>query len=169
MTLEELYRSYGKDVFNLALHYCGRVQDAEEITQDVFLKVFRAMGEFREEASWKTWIYRITVHCALDHRRAIMRPKRFALWHTRPVDSDREAEDLHPGMALEQKEQFRALWHCLNRLPENQRNAVILLKMEQLRQREAAEILGISEKALESLFQRAKKNLGQCLGLNEGK
>ena len=66
MKFEQLYQQYVKLVYNLALQYCQNTQDAEEITQDVFVKVHEKLSTFKNQANVKTWIYRITINQSLD-------------------------------------------------------------------------------------------------------
>lgn len=172
MTFREIYEICKKEVFNLALHYTGNVQDAEEITQDVFVKVHENLHRFREEAHIRTWIYRITIHQSLDFLKARKRQKR-AFWFTAlRIDDHTQKMDIpdfqHPGVALEQKETLEHLFRCLYQLPDQQRTVLILLKIEGLSQQETADVMRLSVKAVESLFQRAKKNLEKLLTQNEG-
>jgi RNA polymerase sigma-70 factor (family 1) len=162
MTLSDLYTAYSKQVFNLALHYTQNQQDAEEITQDVFLKVHEHMARFRAESSVKTWIYRITINQSLDFLKAKQRRKRFAFWTV--LDTQNEPISLeHPGALLEQKETVHRIFRAMNQLPKQQRTVLILHKIEHLPQKEIALILGTSPKSIESLLQRAKKNLKNYL------
>ena len=70
MTFEEIYFEHYKMVFNLALQYVQNIQDAEEITQDVFVKVFDSLNSFKNQSSLKTWIYRISINQSLDFIKA---------------------------------------------------------------------------------------------------
>lgn len=165
MTFEAIYQSHKNMVYNLALQYVQNIEDAEEITQDVFLSVFEKSKFFREEATMKTWIYRITINKSLDHIKARTRKKRFA-FITSIFKSTEEGETQieipylnHPGIDFENQEQFDILFTCINQLPDNQKTAIILLKIEQKSQAETAEIMDITVKAVESLLQRAKSNL----------
>lgn len=169
MTLDDLYKRFGNIVFNLALQYTRLREDAEEITQDVFIKVHDKLHTFRQESDIGTWIYRITIHQSLDHIRARQRKKRLNLWNTLPLLPEQLPHMDHPGIRLEQKEELARIFACLDRLPENQQTVVILLKIEQKTQQETALIMNLSVKAVESLFQRAKKNLQECLHFHEGK
>lgn len=170
---EEIYRAYAKMVFNLALHYTQNRQDAEEITQNVFVKVYEKLADFREDAQLKTWIYRIAIRQAFDFLRAKKAQKRFGRWVSLfQPETERTIEIPvfdHPGVELEQQEALAQIFACIDGLPDKQRTAIILLKIEQKSQAETADIMGITTKAVESLFQRAKKKLGDCLGRNEGK
>ena len=63
---EKLYHEYKTLVFTMALHYLQNVEDAEEVTQDVFVKIYHSLNSFNQKASYKTWIYRITINQSLD-------------------------------------------------------------------------------------------------------
>ncbi|MCB0481765.1 MAG: RNA polymerase sigma factor [Flavobacteriales bacterium] len=171
MTLKEIYDEHKNLVYNVALQYVQNVKEAEEITQDVFLSIHEKLNTFKADSSLKTWIYRITVNKSLDLIKARKRIKRWGIF----VSTDDETkyktnvkEFNHPGVQLEQKEAMEKLFKAINELPENQKTALILLKIDDLKMNEAAEIMEVSMKAIESLFQRAKKNLAIKLNLNEG-
>lgn len=70
MIIDKIYAEYGNLVFNVALQYVQNIEDAEEITQDVFVSVHQNIGEYRQDANIKTWIYRITINKSLDHIKA---------------------------------------------------------------------------------------------------
>lgn len=167
MTFEEIYSEYHKMVFNIALHYVQNIEDAEEITQDVFVKVFDSLGAFKNKSTIKTWIYRISINQSLDFLKARNSKQRsflssiFSLSDSKifiePVNFN------HPGIELEHKEAYQKIFESINQLPDNQKTVIILLKIEGHTQTEAAEIMEIGVKALESLFQRAKSNLDKIL------
>lgn len=174
MSFEQLYNAYKNLVFNLALQYVQNVNDAEEITQDVFLAVYKNLNNFKKNASFSTWIYRITINKSLDFLKAKKRQKRFAFFTTLFFENGEEKKYTHqnfehPGIALENKEALRKIFYCINQLPDNQKTALILSKIEQKTQAEVAEIMNLSTKAVESLIQRAKINLTKLLTSNEGK
>ena len=116
-----------------------------------------------------TWIYRITVNKCLDHIRAKNRQKRGIFSQLFHSDTGEEIHGLsnfeHPGVQLEQKENARYLFEAINTLPENQKTVFILAHLEELPQKEIAEILNLSVKAVESLLQRAKANLRAKLAI----
>lgn len=174
MNLSELYNKYGKQVYNLALHYVQNREDAEEITQDVFVAVYTNYASFKENSSISTWIYRITINKSLDFIKSKNRKKRFAQFTSLFIkNSINERQELthfeHPGVALEQKEALKVIFDHINSLPENQKTALILAKIDGKNQQEIAEIMSISSKAVESLIQRAKINLLKKLPKAEGK
>lgn len=168
-----IYHEFKSLVFNLALQYVLRVEDAEEITQDVFVKVHEKYSEFRKEAELKTWIYRITINQSLDFLKAKKSQKRWNTFGFLELDSDELSIELpemnHPGIELEQKEALEQILSAIYRLPENQKTIIILSRIEQKTTKEVTEIMNLSDKAIESLYQRAKKNLEIILNKNKGK
>lgn len=174
MQFEELYHQHKKLVYNLALQYVQNIEDAEEITQDVFVSVYENLDKFRQDAKHSTWLYRITINRSLDFIKAKKRQKRFSfftsLFHNDTNEPRHQISDFnHPGVMLEEKEQLKQLFDQLNNLPDNQKTALILMKIEEKSQVETAEIMNLSPKAVESLVQRAKSNLAKKLNVSEGK
>ncbi len=168
MTFEETYSKFCKLVFNLALQYVQNTEDAEEITQDVFVSIHHSLQTFQQNAQIQTWIYRITINKSLDFIKARNRKKRFAFITALFYEDGNELKNLthhfnHPGILLEQKEDLERLFYHINSLPDNQKTVLILSKIEQKSQKEVAEIMNISIKAVESLLQRAKTNLSKKL------
>ena len=173
MSFEEIYRNYSKRVFNLALQYVQNTEDAEEITQDVFVAIYHALPDFQENSQPGTWVYRIAINKSLDYIKKKKRQKRFAfissLFQVNQDEIQHEDRTFHhPGISLEQKEAVGNIFIHINSLSDNQKTALILSKLEHKSQKEIAEIMKLSPKAVESLIQRAKNNLGKKLGHGEG-
>lgn len=170
-SFSQFYETHKDLVFNVALQYTHNQADAEEITQDVFVAAHRKMSAFRGESGIKTWIYRITINKSLDFLKAQQRQKRQGFTNAIRLGDIPQvpiAHFDHPGVCMENKESLERLFAQIHQLPENQKTALILLKIEQLSQREVAEIMKSTPKAVESLFQRAKKNLSQMRNATEG-
>lgn len=167
-----IYHTHKGLVYNLALQYVLSIEDAEEITQDVFVKVYEKYPTYRNDASLKTWIYRITINQSLDFLKSKKAQKRGFFFDHIALDNPESNIQLptfnHPGVVLEQKERLEELLKAIYRLPENQKTVIILTKIEQNSIKEVAEIMDLSEKSIESLFQRAKKNLAIILNNNKG-
>jgi len=161
LQLKEIYETHSGMVFNLCLNYLQNQHDAEEITQDVFVKVHQQLNSFKNNSSIKTWIYRITVNQCLDFLKAKKRHKRFGF--ILPIfdnsESINDGDFNHPGVLLENKEATEAIFKHINRLPHNQKTALILKIIDGLSQKEIAEVMEISVKAVESLLSRAKASL----------
>lgn len=164
---KELVTRFQDKVFNTALGLLQHHIEAEDIAQEVFIQVFRSIRNFKEESLLSTWIYRITVTKSLDHLRSKKRKKRFGILSNLFGDNNLpvyEPEDFnHPGVLQENKEDAAILFKVIDQLPENQRTAFILNKVEGLAYREIAAILNTTEPAVDSLLQRAKQNLRKKL------
>jgi len=150
-----LYKHFSPKVYNTALSYLKNIEEAEEITQDVFIKVNKSATTFKGTASLNTWIYRITVNTSLNY---LKKKNRFVLFKN-TVNNSGTIDFEHPGVKLEQTENAAALYKAMDCLPNNQKTAFILSYIEHLPRKEVANIMENSLKAVESLLQRAKKNM----------
>lgn len=153
-------------VYNTAIGFLQNVEDAEDIAQEVFIQVYESISTFKEESKFSTWLYRITVSKALDHLRKKKRKKRFAFVQSLYGNNNLMIEPpdfFHPGVSLENKENATVLFKAIEKLPPNQKTAFVLNKMESLSYMEIAEVMKLSESAVDALLQRAKKNLQKIL------
>ena len=156
---EKLYHEYKTLVFNVALNYLQNVEDAEEIAQDVFVKVYNSLENFNQKSSYKTWIYRITINQCLDFIKRKNSQKRFFIFGKK---SQNEQEYLntatfeHPGILMENQEDAKILFEVINTLTENQKTAFLLSKLDGLSNPEISEIMQLSISSVESLVFRAK-------------
>ena len=157
-----LYNEYSVLVYNVALNYLQNVEDAEEITQDVFIQLHSSLHKFQEKSTLKTWIYRITINKCLDFIKHKNSQKRFFIFGKK---SQNELEILnvsnfeHPGIQMENKENAAILLAVINQLPTNQKTAFLLSKFDGLSNPEISEIMNLSVSSIESLVFRAKKTL----------
>jgi len=160
-----LFNSNKTMVYNLILSFLQNTEDAEDVTQEVFIEVFRSLNKFKGNSTISTWIYRISVNKSLDFLKKKNRKKRFAFINSLFTNEDKNQEIIqvanfeHPGVLLEQKENAIILFKLIDELKENQKTAFILFHIEELSQKEIAEIMGISSKAVELLIRRAKLKL----------
>jgi len=173
LNLEQIYTEHKDLVYNLALSYVQNIEDAEEITQDVFVKVYENLSSFNGKSKISTWLYRITINKSLDFLKAKKAQKRFAYItsifkdNTTSLKYD-EGHFNHPGVLLEDKENLQRIFSAINRLNEKQKTVLILNKIEGRSQKEVAEIMELNIKAVESLIFRAKNNLHKLLNDKEG-
>lgn len=158
---------YKDRLYNTILGFVQNFEDAEDIVQDVFIKVYQSIHQYKGEAKLGTWLYRIAVTHALDHLKKKNRKKRlggilsvFGLGENEAISP---GEFNHPGVIAEKKEQAAILFNAIQQLPESQKTAFVLQKVEGLKQPEIAAILKVSEGAVESLLSRAKANLKKSL------
>ena len=160
----QLVEERQQQVLRTCLGFVPSRQDAEDITQEVFVEVFRSVRAFKRESSLNTWIYRIAVRKALEYIRKMKRKKRFDFlkdWVGLDDERVQTQSDhfYHPGILLENQERAKILYQQLDRLPDSQRTAFLLQKSEDMSLQEIANVLQVSVSAVESLLHRAKKNL----------
>ncbi len=170
---EQIYNEHKNQVFNLALQYVQNYEDAQEITQDVFVSIHKSLFTFKEQSKLSTWIIRITINKSLDYIKAKKRKKRFgflvSILHSETNEVIYDVPNFnHPGVQLESKEAIENIFKLINQLPDNQKTALILSKIENKKQAEISEIMNISIKSVESLIQRAKLNLSDKLNKPKG-
>lgn len=167
-----VYDRHAGMVYNLCLHYLHSPHDAEEVTQDVFVKVHGRLDGFRGDSELRTWIYRITVNACLDHLRARRRRARFGLHLFFGTDIREDTAEFpqfnHPGVPMEDREATERILRAIRCLPERQQTALMLKTMEELSQQQVAEVMGLSVKAVESLLSRARATLNEKLRQSEG-
>ena len=162
---EELIERFQQPVYGIVFRLLGNPSDASDVVQDVFLKVFRSVGAFREQSSLRTWIYRIAVNEAHNHRRWFSRHGR------REVSIENEREDKasalesarDPGrspfdLALDQ-ENRTLIEQALTRINPTFRTAVVLRDIENLSYEEIAEILQLSLGTVKSRILRGREAL----------
>jgi len=159
----EIYEQYKNKVFNTVLSYLQNTEDAEEITQDVFVEIHRSKGSFEAKSALSTWIYRIAINKSLDLIKSKNRKKRFTFLSSLFDDAGNIQHDpanfYHPGVQLENKEKSMILFKAINAIPEKQKTAFILSKIEDLSYNEIAAVMQTSVSSVESLLFRAKQSL----------
>ena len=154
-------------VYNTALGLLQNAGDAEDITQEVFIKVYESVHQFKGESAFSTWLYRIAVTKSLEMIRNRKRKKRFAFITGLFGDSNELRHDppdfVHPGIQLDNREKATVLFKAIEKLPENQKIAFTLNKLEGLNYQEISEIMNATVSSVESLLHRARNNLRKHL------
>lgn len=162
-----LVENYQDRVFNTAISIVQNPEDAEDVAQEVFIQVYRSIHSFKEESKLSTWLYRIATTRALDLLRSRKSKKRAGFIQRLFGENNEPAIEIpdfhHPGVALDQKENAAKLFKAITQLPENQRIAFTLHKVEHLSYHEVSEVMKTSVPAIESLMHRAKQNLRKIL------
>jgi RNA polymerase sigma-70 factor (ECF subfamily) len=166
---EELISRFEQPIYNLVSRLLNNPDGACDVVQEVFLKVFRNIGSFRGESSLKTWIYRIAVHEAYNHRRWFNRHSKMEVGLETYEEGLRNYSDVLPDpgrtpydQALNQ-ERHALIETALQDLNPIFRNAVILRDMEDLSYEEIAEILQVSLGTVKSRILRGREGLRRSL------
>lgn len=162
-TFRQLVQDYQDKIFNTCISLVKNAEDADELTQDVFIEIFRSINKFRQDSKLSTWIYRIAVNKSLEHLRKMKRKKRsgmFSWFNKEDTELDSEIADFnHPGILAENQERAKILFKAIQNLPETQKVAFTLHKLEGLRYDQIAEVMQKTLSSVESLMHRAKTNL----------
>lgn len=147
--------------YGLARRILRNDAEAEDVTQEAFLRAWKALPDWQPRARFSTWLYRVTLNLCRDRLR-----KRGETAMAEPPE--REDVALRPDEALDQSQRVRAIETAMNALPERQRAALHLCAMDGRTNIEAAEIMQISVEALESLLARARRTLRQRISQGGG-
>ncbi len=154
-------------IFTLCWRLCGSREDAEDATQDVFVRIFSSLEQFRRESSLKTWIYRIAVNTCLQLIRRRKLERIVSLDFLEQTDKRKKEPALtcpdQVGDDLELAQVQRLVKKAIDGLPPRQRSALVLQRYEGLALDEIAMSMGIGRGAVESLLHRAKAGLAEKL------
>ena len=159
-----LVTDHQRMVYQLALHLLGDPQEAQDLTQEVFLKVFRTLAQFRGQAALRTWIYRIVVNQASNRQRWWRRRKKsqqvalddYAVMHGELPEARNFAM---PDRVLQQHETSDRVWQALNALPFDQRAVIVLREIDGLSYEEIATSLNVAVGTVKSRLARARESL----------
>jgi RNA polymerase sigma-70 factor (ECF subfamily) len=159
----ELVAAHQRMVYGLALNLLGDRDEALDLCQDVFLRVFRTLSSFRGQSALRTWIYRIAVNQASNRRRWWSRRHRSEQVsldeHLRTFGDVVSRQDVQPDRLLASRETAERIWQALARLPFDQRTALILREIDGLRYEEIAFTLNVAVGTVKSRLTRARQAL----------
>ncbi len=165
---EQLIEKYQKKVYNIALKMLGNKEDAYDMSQEVFIRVYRSIDKFKEQASLSTWIYKITTNVCLDEIRR--RKNRFTV----SIDDDMELNDSKvkrqieydgpsPEIIVEENELREIINKSIQQLPEQYRVVTILRDIQGFSYEEIANILDVPQGTVKSRINRARAMLRDIL------
>jgi RNA polymerase sigma factor (sigma-70 family) len=165
----QLLDAYQQQVFGTCISFIPNKEDAEDVSQEVFIAVFKSIHQFKENSKLSTWIYKITTNKCLEFIRKKNAKKRFSFMQTLlgneiPLDKTSYFTEVnHPGILLENQEKSALIFKAIDTLTENQRIIFTLAKIDEKSHQEIVEITGKSLSSVESILFRAKKALQQKL------
>jgi RNA polymerase sigma-70 factor (ECF subfamily) len=167
---EELLRGYTRKIFNLCYRFTGRAEDAEDLTQEVFIKVFQTLRSFDStQGSFSTWLHRVARNHLVDHYR---RTKKDRITGSIEDDLQTIAEKPSPGVGpaghVEARERKEQLQQGLDQLSPDLREVVVLRDLRDLDYLEIAQVLGVPQGTVKSRINRGRLELARVLKRMEG-
>jgi RNA polymerase sigma-70 factor (ECF subfamily) len=158
---EAIVRLHRRKVFNVAYKFVGRHDEAEDLTQDIFLKVFKSLGTFDRRANFQTWLISVSRNLCIDHYRSVRKERESV---DRAIDTDHlaaVAPEPGPMAALEQRDRVAMLRQALAALPDTLREAVVMRDLQELSYQEIAGKLGLPEGTVKSRINRGRTELAR--------
>ena len=166
---EGLLRAYSRKLYNLCYRFTGRAAEAEDLTQEVFIKVFQTLKTYdAAQGIFSTWIHRVARNHLVDHYRRTRRERAMSLDEEPEVLEERPAPGAGPGARVESRERKELLQRGLNQLSPDLREAVILRDLHDLDYVEIAQVLGVPEGTVKSRINRGRMELARVLKRMEG-
>jgi RNA polymerase sigma-70 factor (ECF subfamily) len=166
---DELVRKYRPRVYSLALHITGQASDADDITQDAFLRAYHKLPEFEGRSEFFTWIYRITLHRALNAKRDRKRRRTVPIDDPRLVAAVAVDAQGDPEKAVQLRDRYRALLEAFDRLSSLLQTTVVLTTLQGLSYKEAAIVLDTTEGTVAWRVHEARRKMQAYLdGLDAG-
>jgi RNA polymerase sigma-70 factor (ECF subfamily) len=158
---EAIVRQYRRKVFNVAYKFVGKHDEAEDLTQDIFLKIFKSLDTFDRRANFQTWLISVSRNLCIDHYRSVRKERE-------TIDRDVDTSELSaasPGQsqiaALEQRDRVELLREALASLPKTLRTAVLMRDLQELSYHEIASELRLPEGTVKSRINRGRSELAR--------
>jgi RNA polymerase sigma-70 factor (ECF subfamily) len=156
-----IVRQYWRKVFNVAYKFVGRHEEAEDLAQDIFLKIFKSLDTFDRRANFQTWLISVSRNLCIDHYRSVRKERE-------TIDRDVDAGALTPASrepspmaALEQRDRVVLLRQALSALPDTLRTAVLMRDIQELSYQDIADRLRLPEGTVKSRINRGRTELAR--------
>jgi RNA polymerase sigma-70 factor (ECF subfamily) len=156
---ETIYLAAAGFVYNVALRIVGNPDDAQEVAQDTFIKLFEGLKDFKQESSLKTWAYRITVNTALNYRSKAANRFQCRMEQLEDIEAEILPKENPIEAAIDQQGKEKVVRELLNALTPDQRACIVLREMQGLSYEEIAQVLGININTVRSRLKRAREIL----------
>jgi RNA polymerase sigma-70 factor (ECF subfamily) len=157
----EIVRRYWRKVFNIAYKFVGRQDEAEDLTQDIFLKLFKSLKTFDRRANFSTWLISVSRNLCIDHYRSMRREYDVVTHDVDVVSLARPSALDSPQTALEQRDRVALLRAALDKLAPSLRTAVMLRDIQELSYQEIADKLHVPEGTVKSRINRGRAELAR--------
>ena len=160
---DAIVRQNWRKVFNVAYKFVGKHEEAEDLTQDIFLKIFKALATFDRRANFQTWIVSISRNLCIDHYRSVRKERMTTAREVDTNDLQPASTDRTPYAAAEHQDLRAMLRQALQTLPETLRTAVVLRDLQELSYQEIADRLQLPEGTVKSRINRGRLELARQL------
>jgi RNA polymerase sigma-70 factor, ECF subfamily len=160
---EQIVRQNWRKVFNVAYKFVGKHDEAEDLTQDIFLKIFKALKSFDRRANFQTWIISISRNLCIDHYRSVRKERQTIARDVDSNDLQPATSDRGPYAQAEHQDLRAQLRQALETLPLTLRTAVVLRDLQELSYQEIADRLGLPEGTVKSRINRGRIELAHQL------
>jgi RNA polymerase sigma-70 factor (ECF subfamily) len=158
---DSIVRLHWRKVFNIAYKFVGRHDQAEDLTQDVFLKLYKSLGTFDRRANFQTWLVSVSRNLCIDHYRSARRERETISRDVDPADLAPAAPGLSAYSRLEHRDRVELLKAALDRMAPTLRTAVMLRDIQELTYQEIAQQLGLPEGTVKSRINRGRTELAR--------
>jgi RNA polymerase sigma-70 factor (ECF subfamily) len=158
---DQIVRQYWRKVFNVAYKFVGKHDEAEDLTQDIFLKIFRSLDTFDRRANFQTWLISVSRNLCIDHYRSVRKERETIDRGVDAADLSPASPDAGPIAALEQRDRVVLLRQAMAALPDTLRTAVLLRDIRELSYQEIAETLRLPEGTVKSRINRGRTELAR--------
>lgn len=165
---DAIVRQHWRKVFNLAYKFVGKHDEAEDLAQEIFLKIYKALGTFDRRANFQTWLISISRNLCIDHYRSVRKERETIAREVDPATVTPAATDPTPLAALERRDLRELIRQGLERLPRTLRTAVILRDLHELSYQEIADQLGLPEGTVKSRINRGRHELARQIRRLQG-
>jgi RNA polymerase sigma-70 factor (ECF subfamily) len=160
---DQIVRQHWRKVFNLAYKFVGRHDEAEDLTQDIFLKIFKALRTFDRRANFQTWLISISRNLCIDHYRSVRKERETMARDVDASDLSPVSRERSPLSQLEQVDLKQIIRQALAELPPALRQAVVLRDLQEFSYQEIADQLGLPEGTVKSRINRGRFELARQL------
>jgi len=158
---ESIVRLHWRKVFNVAYKFVGKHDEAEDLTQDIFLKVFKSLETFDRRANFQTWLISVSRNLCIDHYRSVRKERETIDRGVDPGQLTPASSDAGPHAVLEQRDRVVLLCEAMQGLPDTLRTAVLLRDIQELTYQEIADRLALPEGTVKSRINRGRTELAR--------
>ena len=158
---ELIVRQYWRKVFNIAYKFVGKHDAAEDLAQDIFLKIFKSLNTFDRRANFQTWLISVSRNLCIDHYRSVRKERETIDRDIDPNELSPASHEISPMAHLEQRDRVVLLRHALAELPDTLKTAVLMRDIQEMTYQEIADRLKLPEGTVKSRINRGRTELAR--------